>query len=142
MSRRVGTGPVTDLLDRLGTKFTVGDGCWEWTGARKSNGYGHLKVGAQYRNAHRVLYELLVGPVPDDHDLDHLCRVRHCVRPDHLEPVTRSVNLRRGRQWKRDRTTCPKGHPYDMVEKTGARRCRECRNETARQSYAKRRDAR
>ncbi len=77
------------------------DGCWLWLGARSNNGYGHTTYrgdAGQLRHisAHRRAYSLLRGPIPTGLDLDHLCRVRHCVNPDHLEPVTRSLNLRRG----------------------------------------------
>jgi hypothetical protein len=73
--------------------------CWPWLGALYSNGYGHISAGGHSGPgllAHRVAYELVLGPVPDGLDLDHLCRCRRCVNPVHLEPVTRSVNLKRG----------------------------------------------
>lgn len=73
------------------------DGCWTWLG-RLHNGYGYLKQHGRDVAAMRLIYEWLVGPIPDGLDLDHLCRNRACVRPDHLEPVTRTENLRRGRQ--------------------------------------------
>ena len=75
------------------TSFEDVDGCWIWRGRIAPNGYGRL--GSKY--AHRVMYELHVGPIPTGLDVDHLCRVRHCVNPRHLEPVTRSENLRRGK---------------------------------------------
>jgi hypothetical protein len=68
-----------------------------------------------------VLYELLVGPIPQGFDIDHLCRNRGCVRPDHLEPATRSENLRRGdlhppaAALQAAKTHCPRGHPYDEI---------------------------
>lgn len=77
------------------------NGCWLWRGSHgpASNGYGRIGVGTQRqrrsRLAHRVSYELLVGPIPDGLVLDHLCGVRHCVNPDHLEPVTQKENVRR-----------------------------------------------
>lgn len=71
-------------------------GCWLWTGTIAPNGYGYFAIKGRSQQAHRVAYELLVGPIPDGLDLDHLCRVRACVNPDHLEPVTRSENNRRG----------------------------------------------
>jgi hypothetical protein len=90
-------GSRTPLLDRMADKFTVGDGCWEWGGA-KSDGYGQIRSGGRgpLLKAHTVMYELLVGPVPEGLMLDHLCRHRGCVRPDHLEPVTNQENARRG----------------------------------------------
>ena len=72
-------------------------GCWLWSGAT-TTGYGrfHLAMGLPLVVAHRFAYETLVGPVPAGLDLDHLCRVRRCVNPAHLEPVTRRENLMRG----------------------------------------------
>lgn len=70
--------------------------CWEWTGGRDGNGYGRIRVGGRQQGAHRISYELFVGPVPTGLELDHLCRLRHCVNPGHLEPVTHAENMRRG----------------------------------------------
>jgi hypothetical protein len=73
------------------------DGCWNWTGALSRNGYGRFGPQAGLTvGAHRFAYELLVGPIPEGLDLDHLCRNRRCVNPAHLEPVGRSENLARG----------------------------------------------
>lgn len=76
------------------------NGCWLWTGATSPQGYGRFNAGLREdaRNvlAHRWSYEHHVGPIPDGLDLDHLCRVRHCVNPEHLEPVTRQENVQRG----------------------------------------------
>ena len=73
------------------------DGCWLWRKALGGGtGYGQLRMNGRTHNAHRVMYERLVGPVPEGLVLDHLCRVRACVNPDHLEPVTFAENMRRG----------------------------------------------
>lgn len=86
---------ATDL-ERFFNKVDVGL-CWEWTASlNRKGGYGSFRVGGRLVSAHRWLWETLVGPIPAKHDLDHLCRNRRCVNPDHLEPVTRSVNLARG----------------------------------------------
>jgi hypothetical protein len=71
-------------------------GCWLWTGTVMPAGYGTMKVGGQQRLAHRVAYEAFIGPVPDGLVLDHLCRVRSCVNPWHLQPVTNRENILRG----------------------------------------------
>ena len=68
--------------------------CWEWTGSLR-RGYGRFKTGRTSVTAHRFSYEHMVGPIPEGLELDHLCRNTACVRPDHLEPVTRLVNVRR-----------------------------------------------
>lgn len=91
------------------------NGCWEWTGPVDHGGYGKFSVGHTYRGAHRWSWEYYRGPIPAGKVIDHLCRNRRCVNPEHLEPVTQRENLRRGRI---DRghpdfdTHCPKGHPH------------------------------
>lgn len=95
----------TPLIERIADKFTVGDGCWLWHGCADALGYG--QVAADGRNnrkvqAHRAVYELMVGPIPDGLHLDHLCCVPACVRPSHLEPVTQAENNRRSGARRRD----------------------------------------
>ena len=90
--------------------------------------------------AHRVAYELQVGPIPVGLQLDHLCRVRSCVNPAHLEPVTSAENTRRG--LRAMKTHCPQGHPYAgenlLIRPTGQRRCRTCHLAGKRAGYLKR----
>lgn len=83
---------------RFFDKVQINDetGCWEWTGGKTHNGYGTFKPFSTTFNAYLVSYVMFVGPMPAGLELDHLCRVRHCVNPDHLEPVTRHENMRRG----------------------------------------------
>jgi hypothetical protein len=80
---------------RFWSYVTKTEGCWEWKGAKDGDGYGHLGVAGSVVGAHRYAYELLVGPIPEGLHLDHLCRNRPCVNPDHLEPVTQAVNVGR-----------------------------------------------
>src|SRR5690349_1913777 len=70
--------------------------CWLWTKGCTPAGYGAFSIGHKHMAAHRFAYEVLIGPIRNGLDLDHLCRVRSCVNPSHLEPVTRSINLLRG----------------------------------------------
>lgn len=127
------------LSDRFHEKFTVNDssGCWEWTATRSTKGYGMIGQGAPRStliSAHRVAFELYVGPVPDGLQLDHLCRVRHCVNPAHLEPVSPRENTRRGLGVggiNAAKTHCSRGHEYSEANTylwpSGNRRgCRIC----------------
>ena len=106
------------------------NGCWIWRWYVHSSGYGMLRSGGKARYAHRVVYEQLRGPVPEGLELDHLCRVRRCVNPDHLEPVTRSENLRRspitfaGRNARK--THCIRGHEFTPENTLMTRNGRNC----------------
>ncbi|WP_461634535.1 HNH endonuclease signature motif containing protein [Glutamicibacter soli] len=112
-------------------KIKVTPYCWLWTASTKENGYGQFNSSNRNWNAHRLVYELLVGPIQEGMELDHLCRVRHCVNPQHLEPVTRKVNVRR----QFDAIThCPQGHEYNEENTywhNGNRLCRKCRIQRA-----------
>ncbi len=112
-------------------------GCWLWTGALfQVTGYGMLSVDDRPALAHRLSYAINVGPIADGLHLDHLCRVRRCVNPAHLEPVTIRTNLMRGDTTlaasNAAKTECLRGHPF-TEENTylyrGARMCRECRRQ-------------
>ena len=107
--------------------------CWLWEGTRSPNGYGSIQVGYT-QLAHRVAYELLIGPIPEGLTLDHLCRVRACVNPKHLEPVSVRENILRGvglAAMNVLKTHCPQGHTYDILNTyfypDGKRACRTCR---------------
>src|SRR5437763_12827689 len=82
--------------DRIERNIVVdAGGCWRWQRALNEGGYGLVGYGGKVARAHRVAYELFVGPIPLELELDHLCRVRRCVNPSHLEPVTRRENVLR-----------------------------------------------
>jgi len=111
-------------------------GCWEWKGRLNSNGYAWAQRGPGHppRVVHRIMWEHHHNTaVPAGMQLDHLCRVRNCVNPQHFEVVTPSENTRRQDHAERRKTHCPKGHPYDEVNtrhtKTGKRACRACDRE-------------
>ena len=110
------------------------DGCMLWLGALDMpGGYGRFRVGTKTDMAHRVSYVLHVGPIPEGLPLDHLCRVRRCVAPDHLEAVSMQVNTLRGATItaaNAAKTHCPAGHSYSpentRITRDGRRRCRTC----------------
>lgn len=135
---------VAPIEERFAARVTVGDfpdgrpglgPCEVWTGNRMVNGYGVLSLARGVTVlAHRWAYEHFVGPIPEGLVIDHLCRVRHCVNPDHLEAVTNEENLRRGAGYglrNGMRSACINGHEY-TPENTythptkGSVRCREC----------------
>ena len=105
-------------------------GCWLWMRPLEKSGYPRFYDG-RYRKAYRVMYERVRGPIPDGLTLDHLCRVRHCVNPWHLEPVTLAENIRRGNSpsaLAARKTHCIRGHwlaGANLLNSPG-RKCRAC----------------
>jgi hypothetical protein len=113
-------------------------GCWEFRGS-PDNGYGRFWSAGRTLLAHRYAWELLVGPIPEDLQLDHLCRNRLCVSPAHLEPVTIRENVLRGVGVTAEnavKTHCTHGHEFTpentQVRKNGSRACRTCAVERTR----------
>ena len=104
-------------------------GCWLWDGPVSGNGYGRLSFRGGHQ-AHRISLLIHGVGIPSGMEADHLCRVRCCVSPDHLEVVTHQVNTQRGRSPNAHKTHCPKGHPYSgenlIMRKAGWRACRDC----------------
>jgi hypothetical protein len=145
-------------IDRFMEKIQVSDsGCWLWTAYVMPNGYGTFRLprssygtfkdGKSMVLAHRFAYEALVGPIPDGASIDHLCRVRHCVNPEHLEPVTQRINVLRGESGPAHnarKTHCKRGHeltPDNVAIRTlrdggPSRVCITCRRIYMRARYA------
>lgn len=132
----------TKVLDIIEDKFVFDpSGCWLWTASCDSKGYAQMRLNGKTVRGHRAVYEVLYGPCPPGVG-DHLCRVRHCVNPDHLEFVTNRENILRGTGFSARhaaKTHCSKGHPYDEenthISPRGERRCRECNRIYLRERY-------
>lgn len=141
--------------ERFMAKVCVAEtGCWEWIASRRPDGYGQFQRNRRSPGghrapdlAHRVSYELRVGPIPEGLELDHLCRNPSCVNPDHLEPVTRRENQLRGfgiAGQNARKTHCSNGHEFNdqnsFTRPTGARRCRVCSRESKKAGWVRRED--
>ena len=102
--------------------------CWLWQGGRNNSGYGSFRG----QGVHRYAYEKWVGPIAPRMTIDHLCKVKLCINPTHLEAVSLRENILRGRGWvwhHVQATHCPQGHPYDAENtnhRRGRRYCRAC----------------
>jgi hypothetical protein len=130
---------------RFFAKVDAGGVCWEWMATRDVDGYGKFDRTV----AHVWIWRHLLGPIPDDHEIDHRCRNRGCVNPDHLECVPKLVNRARSfSPWAvhARATHCPKGHPYDgdnlyvvtRANGSTARQCRACSRARSRKAVSSR----
>ncbi len=134
---------ATPVELRLIEGIELGDhGCWLWVRAKNHGGYGTITVGGKKLSAHRVAFETLMRPIPENMQIDHLCSVRHCINPEHMECVSGFVNTMRGKGFAAAnalKTHCPHGHRYEagntrwtIVRRHAngyvqwGRRCREC----------------
>lgn len=125
--------PQFSFPPRISSKIFKTDTCWLWLGYITKNGYGRTSFGRKHYLAHRVMYTLFKGTIPKGKQLDHTCRVRRCVNPDHLEPVTSKENSQRGEHPNfvtASTRVCKRGH---LVEgKNNYRgKCYMCRNDAS-----------
>jgi hypothetical protein len=136
------------LIDRFESKYAVDDNdCWIWKAGLKPNGYAQFWDTEKVGYGHRWSYTYFKGEIPNGLQIDHLCRVRSCVNPDHLEAVTMQENVARGElgsylDTQKTKSHCDNGHEYtpeNSYQRTdiSGRRCRECKNDNNRQ-YRKR----
>lgn len=122
--------------------------CWNWT-AGLFDGYGEFRLNATMVRAHRLAYEILIGPIPNALTIDHLCRNRKCVNPFHLEPVTHKENILRGESF--TAINAAKTHPYSeentyiqlphKSHRNGGRVCRICSRNHKRKYYRQKQEA-
>lgn len=142
---------MPERIEALVNRYVQLDGeCWVWHGWKTPNGYGHVNILGLHFMIHRVFYEYFIADIPDGLHIDHLCRVRACVNPWHLEPVTQSINNKRSTVSKHNtrKTHCPQGHPYDeentlrIPSRPTARYCLTCNREQSRVRRARKRETR
>lgn len=126
----------TTAEQRFWAKVQISDRCWLWLAGLTPAGYGKFWLDGETVLAHRVAYELIKGPIPDGLTLDHVCRIRRCVRPDeeHCDPATQRINTLRSpiapAAINARKTHCAQGHPFDRSNTyhtaKGHRMCRTC----------------
>lgn len=143
-TKRIGR-PPTPARDRLLALVEIDEatGCWLWMGSRKGPGYGTFCFENVTRLAHRVSYELFVGPIPEGLQVDHLCNTPPCVRPDHLEVCSGRQNVLRSpaapSAINARKTHCNNGHEFTpentYVTKNGSRQCKRCTADRMKRAY-------
>lgn len=120
---------------RFWSKVEITGFCWLWRGTRVRDGYGQFWLNGKMRSAHRISYIYFFGSIPSGLQLDHLCSVRNCINPDHLEPVTLQENTRRSPNTvlsiNSNKTHCVRGHLLSgdnlYPRSDGNRECRQCK---------------
>lgn len=133
------------VADRFWSRVDASGDCWLWMGGTNSRGYGYFWDGTKQLAAHRFVWELLVGTIADGLQIDHLCRIKRCVNPDHLEPVTPRENIYRGVNMvalHAKKIHCANGHlllGVNLKVTPRQRKCRTCMRSAGRRHNAKRR---
>jgi hypothetical protein len=120
-------------MNNFYNKVDKTDTCWNWSGSINENGYGLFRFNGKTSKAHRVSYILKNGSIDANLVIDHLCKNKKCVNPDHLDLVTQKENVIRGLAGKANnaqstKTHCPIGHEYSRIDKNGYKLCGKCRS--------------
>ena len=121
-------------MERFWSKVAKGENCWIWQASVDRGGYGTFGFDGRVQKAHRVAYQLVIGPIPVGLHILHSCDNPRCVNPAHLRAGSRSENMRdkvaRGRDYNASKTTCIHGHRFDetntYLTSDGRRQCRTC----------------
>lgn len=134
-------------MDHIWKGIDANGDCWLWTKARYKNGYGRSSIKGRNVYVHRAVWEALIGSIPPLLEIDHLCRIRHCCNPDHLELVTHQENVRRGKgNQHKHKTHCVQGHEfteantYRNAKHPTWRNCRRCVLEAQRKYQERKRN--
>ena len=124
------------IEEALRVKIT--DSCWLWTGCTNNDGYGSIRIGGKNVRAHRVSYYLFKGRIKKGLEIDHICRVRNCINPNHLRQITTKENILAGvgaGAQNARKTHCPQGHEYPPRKPGKDRHCRPCNAKMKRDRY-------
>ena len=126
-------------IERFLSKIKIIGNCWMWQRFKDKDGYSRIQINKKSCSGHRFIYEYYHGDIDPNLMIDHLCRKRACVNPEHLELVTPLINTKRGiGNRNKEKTRCPYGHEYSGISSQGKRICKICRNKVVLELYHKR----